>query len=68
MELIVDKLTVVRDGRAILKELSFVVAAGQSLVLLGPNGAGKTSLLEILSGSLAPAAGQVSFDVPAAHD
>ena len=59
MELIVDKLTVVRDGRAILKELSFVVAAGQSLILLGPNGAGKTTLIRTLAGLIPASKGRL---------
>jgi heme exporter protein A len=59
MELIVDKLTVMRDGRAVLKGLSFVLAAGQSLILLGPNGAGKTTLIRTLAGLIPPAKGQL---------
>jgi heme exporter protein A len=59
MELIAEKLTVVRDGRAILKELSFVVAGGHSLILLGPNGAGKTTLIRTLAGLIPASKGRL---------
>lgn len=32
------------DGRCLLRNLSLVVRAGQSILVTGPNGAGKTSL------------------------
>jgi cobalt/nickel transport system ATP-binding protein len=40
------------SGRRALEELSFQVAAGESLGLVGPNGAGKTTLFLCLSGVL----------------
>ncbi len=58
MKLMVDKLSVLRDGRAILANLSFAVEAGQSLLLIGPNGAGKTTLIRTLAGLLPAAAGR----------
>ena len=58
MKLIVDKLSVLRDSRAILANLSFAVEAGQSLLLIGPNGAGKTTLIRTLAGLLPAAAGR----------
>jgi heme exporter protein A len=62
MKLIVNKLSVLRGGRAILAELSFAVAAGQSLMLTGPNGAGKTTLVRTLAGLIAPAAGHMRLE------
>lgn len=59
MKLIVDKLCVLRDGRAILADLSFTVEPGSSLLLLGPNGAGKTTLLRTLAGLLPATAGRL---------
>ena len=44
-----------------LQEISFSVPKGQILGLLGQNGAGKTTAMNILTGCLAPSAGQVSI-------
>src|SRR6202451_4836492 len=51
-----------RFGRVVIAEdLSLSVGAGDTVGIVGPNGAGKTSLFGLLSGDLAPGAGQVSF-------
>lgn len=42
-----------------LDELSFRVAAGETLVLAGPSGAGKSSVIEILLGFVRPDSGRV---------
>jgi phosphonate transport system ATP-binding protein len=46
-------------GRRVLEDLDLRVRRGERLALLGPSGAGKTTLLRLLSGALAPDAGQV---------
>jgi branched-chain amino acid transport system ATP-binding protein len=51
-----------RFGRVVIaEELSFAVGPGDTVGIVGPNGAGKTSLFGLISGDLAPNAGQVSF-------
>jgi ABC-2 type transport system ATP-binding protein len=50
----VDGLTKLYDGRAVVDDLSFGVAAGEIFALLGPNGAGKTTTVEILEGYRRP--------------
>ena len=51
-----------RFGRVVIAEdLSFSVGAGDTVGIVGPNGAGKTSLFGLISGDLAPEAGQVRF-------
>jgi iron complex transport system ATP-binding protein len=42
-------------------DFSLSLAAGEFAALIGPNGAGKTSLLRLLGGIAAPAAGEVSL-------
>lgn len=56
-----EKLACVRGERRLFDSLSFHVRAGQALSIEGPNGAGKTSLLRMIAGFLAPAAGKLSL-------
>jgi len=56
----VDKATKRYDGRAVLRGISFRVAAGETFGLLGPNGAGKTTTVEMIEGYRRPDAGQIS--------
>jgi heme exporter protein A len=62
MKLSGDKLSLVRGGRMLFTDLSFVVAAGEALLLMGANGAGKTSLLRAIAGLLHPVAGRVRLE------
>ncbi len=55
-------VTVRRDGRAIVDNVSMTVESGQFVALLGPNGAGKSTLLARLAGLAAPDEGQVLLD------
>src|SRR5246127_419420 len=49
-----------RFGRVVIaEELSFSVAAGETVGIVGPNGAGKTSLFGLIAGDLSPGGGQV---------
>jgi len=51
-----------RFGRVVIAEdLSFAVGSGDVVGIVGPNGAGKTSLFGLISGDLAPGAGEVRF-------
>src|SRR5437868_11753021 len=45
----------------LFRELSLELRAGELLRVAGPNGSGKTSLLRILAGLAAPAAGEVRW-------
>ncbi len=47
-------VSVVRDGRALVDDVSWSVKEGERWVILGPNGAGKTTLLNIASSYLFP--------------
>ena len=61
MRLIVLELACERGGRSLFQGLSFTLEAGRAVMLTGPNGAGKTSLILIIAGLLAPAAGSVAL-------
>jgi branched-chain amino acid transport system ATP-binding protein len=51
-----------RFGRVVIAEdLSLAVGAAEVVGIVGPNGAGKTSLFGLISGDLAPGAGEVRF-------
>jgi ABC-type Mn2+/Zn2+ transport system ATPase subunit len=54
-----EDLAVGYGGPPVLREVSFAVAAGQTVCVLGPNGSGKTTLLRALLGELDRAAGTV---------
>jgi branched-chain amino acid transport system ATP-binding protein len=45
-----------------VRSLDVDVRAGEVLGLIGPNGAGKTTVFNLLSGFLAPDAGEIRFD------
>jgi len=49
--IVAENLTVIKDDRKILQEISFTIAAGRWTCLVGPNGAGKTSLLKAILGN-----------------
>src|SRR6185503_6739576 len=55
----VRDLTVQYGRRLVFQEVSFDIAAGQSLGVLGPNGSGKTTLLRTLAGCLVPRSGDI---------
>jgi len=54
-------------GVVALNEVSISIRAGEVVGLVGDNGAGKSTLVKILSGDLAPSAGQVVIDGEVAH-
>ena len=51
-----------RGARRLFAELAFALAGGEALRIAGPNGSGKTSLVRILCGLAAPAAGEVRWN------
>jgi iron complex transport system ATP-binding protein len=55
-----QKVTVKRNGRAILRNVSWHVAAGECVAILGPNGSGKSTLARVIMGQIWPTTGAVS--------
>jgi branched-chain amino acid transport system ATP-binding protein len=55
-------LTVERGRRAVVRDVSLDIPAGDVTALLGPNGAGKSSLVLAVGGVLRPSAGSVRMN------
>jgi branched-chain amino acid transport system ATP-binding protein len=49
------------SGLVALHDVGFDVHSGEIVGVIGPNGAGKTTLVSMISGTLAPSAGEVRF-------
>lgn len=54
-------LACIRSERIVFAGLDFAVGPGGALVLSGPNGSGKSSLLRLMAGIAAPAAGGIAW-------
>jgi subfamily B ATP-binding cassette protein MsbA len=50
------------ENREIIKNISFNVAAGQTVALVGPSGAGKTTLIRLLHRFYDPTKGEIRVD------
>ena len=61
-ELTLEGLTVARNGRPVVSDVSIAIPAGEVTALLGPNGAGKSSLVLGVAGVLKPESGTVKLD------
>jgi ABC-type multidrug transport system fused ATPase/permease subunit len=46
----------------VLRNVSFTIAAGETVVILGPSGDGKTTLLDLLHGRIQPTSGRITID------
>ena len=61
-ELMAENLHFAAGGRAIIKGVSFLLPAGQSLAVIGPSAAGKSTLCKLLLNIWQPTAGKVRID------
>ncbi|GGS35758.1 ABC transporter ATP-binding protein [Actinokineospora fastidiosa] len=62
MRLATENLTWGVDGRAIVRDVTVEIGAGETVGLIGPNGCGKSSLLRCIAGLRAPSSGVVRHD------
>ncbi len=60
--LTVRHLTKTYDGQAVLVDLSFSVAQGETICLLGPSGSGKSTTLRLIAGLEEPDGGDILWD------
>ena len=51
-----------KDGRVILKDISFSIRAGQYIALVGESGCGKSTLMRLLLGFEKPESGSIFYD------
>ena len=49
------------EGRPVVADLDFTIAAGERVAIVGPSGAGKSTLLRIIAKIYAPATGTVTW-------
>ncbi|MFD3440353.1 ABC transporter ATP-binding protein [Streptomyces sp. NPDC058685] len=59
MDLTLDGLSVVTDGRSLVRDLSLRVDSGRVVGLVGPNGSGKSTALRCVYRALRPSSGTV---------
>ncbi|MCE0491270.1 peptidase domain-containing ABC transporter [Pantoea sp. Mb-10] len=50
------------DAPRVLHDLTFTLAAGESVALVGPSGCGKTTLMKVLCGLIRPDSGRIEVD------
>lgn len=49
-----ENVSVVRDGRYILRSVDLDISKGENVAVIGPNGSGKTTLIKLLRGDIHP--------------
>lgn len=62
MSLTIDNLTLKRNQRTVLRDVSLQLVPGEILGVLGPNGAGKSTLLAALAGELVCQNGKIMLN------
>jgi len=58
-----ENVTIVRNGRTALDNVSLTIGATENVAILGPNGCGKSTLVKAITGDLRPFAGKGAVKV-----
>ena len=61
-ELCFKKVSFAYQDAAILEDVSFTVAPGQTVAIVGPSGSGKSTIINLLPRFYEPSAGQITID------
>jgi iron complex transport system ATP-binding protein len=62
MQLAGNAVTLTRDGRTLLSDITLQASSGEFIAVIGPNGAGKSTLLSTLAGLTKATRGSISLD------
>ncbi len=57
-----ENITLLYEGREVLKDFSLNIPPKERLVILGASGSGKTTLLRLIAGFVAPAKGEITIN------
>ena len=63
----IDKISKSFDGKALIKDFSYIFKKKDRIGIVGPNGAGKTTFLKMITGLLEPDAGKISVGQTTAY-
>jgi tungstate transport system ATP-binding protein len=61
LPIVLEDVSVIAQGMAIIERISLTLAAGAPTVLIGPNGSGKTTLIRLAMGLVAPTRGRITW-------
>jgi ABC transport system ATP-binding/permease protein len=63
----IDKISKSFDGKALIKDFSYIFKKKDRIGIVGPNGAGKTTFLKMITGLLEPDGGKISVGQTTAY-
>ncbi|GLJ34577.1 hypothetical protein SUGI_0695460 [Cryptomeria japonica] len=61
-KLLASRLSCIRNGQMVLRDINMTMHNGGGMILTGPNGSGKTTFLRVLTGFLKPSAGHLLWN------
>lgn len=61
-KLLASRLSCIRNGQLVLRDINMTMHDGGGMILTGPNGSGKTTFLRVLTGFIPPSAGHLLWN------